>query len=344
MTVQTIGIDLAKNVFHVHGVDERGQVVLRRVLKRKEMATFFANFPACLIGMEACSSAHYWGRLLSAQGHSVRLISPQYVKPYVKSNKNDHNDAEGICEAVTRPRMRFVPLKSIEQLDILALHRVRQRLVAHKVALVNQIRGLLGERGIVIARGLAAVHRSLPAVLATEEGELSAQFLRLLAELHGELRELEAQIVHYDRAIGQIHRREAACQRLGEIEGVGPLTATALYAAAGDACVFKNGRHFAAWLGLVPRQHSSGGKPRLLGISKRGDVYLRTLLIHGARAALARAASRNDARSQWVCALRERRHPNIAAVALANKNACIAWALLAHGEHYRRCSAAPPAA
>lgn len=335
MTIRTIGLDLAKHVFHVHGVDAHGQVIMSRALKRAEVSRFFANIPACLVGMEACSSGHYWARTVMALGHEVRLISPQYVKPYVKTNKSDKNDAEAICEAVSRPSMRFVPVKTDEQLDILAIHRVRHRLVANKIALVNQIRGLLTERGLIIAREVASVRRRLPEILETADNGLSDGFRALLAEQYRQLQELEEQIHRLDQRIRGIYTQHEACQRLGAIEGIGPLTATALYAAAGDARVFKNGRQFAAWLGLVPRQHSSGGKPRLLGISKRGDAYLRTLLIHGGRSVLFRAAGKSDPRSQWLAALRARHHQNVAAVALANKNARIAWVLLARGETYR---------
>ncbi len=336
MTIQTIGLDLAKHIFHVHGVDATGQVVVSRALQRIEVSRFFANLPPCLVGMEACGGAHHWARTLKLLGHDVRLISPQFVKPYVKSNKSDKNDAEAICEAVSRPSMRFVPVKTDEQLDILAVHRLRSRLVANKIALINQIRGLLAERGIIMAREVASLHRRLPEILETVDNGLSDNFRALLADLYRQLVELETQIHQYDRQIRCIYTQHEACQRLGAIEGIGPLTATALYASAGDAQVFKNGRQFAAWLGLVPKQHSSGGKPRLLGISKRGDVYLRTLLIHGGRAALGRAGHKTDPRSQWLCALRARHHYNVAAVALANKNARIAWALLARGETYRR--------
>lgn len=334
MTIQTIGIDLAKNVFHVHAVDARGNVVQRQVLRRAEVSTFFANLAACLIGMEACSSAHYWARTLNALGHDVRLISPQFVKPYVKTNKSDRNDAEAICEAVSRPNMRFVPIKTDEQLDILAVHRVRQRLVGQKTALVNQIRGLLAERGIAVARDVASLRRRLPEILEQADNGLSDHFRNLLAELAEQLRALTAQVEHYNQVVRRIVRQHEACQRLTAIEGIGPLTASALYASAGNAQVFKNGRQFAAWLGLVPRQHSSGGKPRLLGISKRGDVYLRTLLIHGGRAALGRAPHKSDARSRWMTAMQSRRPYNVAAVAVANKNARVAWALLARGEAY----------
>lgn len=324
MTMQTIGLDLAKHIFHVHGVDAHGQVIVSRALKRAEVSRFFANIPACLVGMEACSSGHYWARTVMALGHEVRLISPQYVKPYVKTNKSDKNDAEAICEAVSRPSMRFVPVKTDEQLDILAVHRVRHSLVANKIALVNQIRGLLTERGLIIAREVTSVRRRLPEILEAADNGLSEGFRGPLAEQYRQLQELEEQIHGHDQRIRGIYTQHEACQRLGAIEGIGPLTATALYAAAGDARVFKNGRQFAAWLGLVPRQHSSGGKPRLLGISKRGDAYLRTLLIHGGRSALFRAARKTDPRSQWLGALRARHHQNVAAVALANKNARVA--------------------
>jgi transposase len=264
--------------------------VQRRVLKRAEVSNFFANLPVCLIGMEACSSAHYWARTLTALGHDVRLMSPQFVKPYVKTNKNDRNDAEAICEAVGRPNMRFVLIKSEAQLDILAVHRVRQRLVGHKTALVNQIRGLLAERGIVVARDITSLRRHLPEILENASNGLSETFRSMLPELAEQMRTLTAQVEHYNQVIRRIVREHEPCQRLTAIEGIGPLTASALYASAGDARTFKNGRQFAAWLGLVPKQHASGGKPRLLGISKRGDVYLRTLLIHGGRAALGRAS------------------------------------------------------
>jgi len=338
MTIQTIGLDLAKHIFHVHGIDAHGQVIVSRTLKRAEVGRYFANLPPCLVGMEACSSAHYWARTLMGLGHEVRLISPQFVTPYVKTNKSDKNDAEAICEAVSRPSMRFVPVKTNEQLDILAIHRVRHRLVVNKIALVNQIRGLLAERGLIMAREVASLRRRLPEILETADNGLSDGFRALLAELYRQLQELEHQILQYDQTIRRVYQQHEACQRLGAIEGIGPLTATALYAAAGDARVFKNGRQFAAWLGLVPKQHSSGGKPRLLGISKRGDAYLRTLLIHGGRSAVFRAGRKTDPRSRWLCALRARHHQNVAAVALANKNARIAWALLARGETYRPAS------
>jgi transposase len=328
MQVVRIGLDLAKYVFEVHGVDNHGKVIVRKRLRREAVARFFANLPACLVGMEASNGAHYWARVLTELGHQVRLISPQFVTPYVKSNKNDRNDAEAICEAVGRPSMRFVPRKSTDQLAVQAVHRIRRRLVADRVRLVNQIRGLLSEHGIVIARDIAQLRRGLAVIVGNINDGLSEMVRALMRELQAELAELDARIAAYDRRIKEIFRASEQCQRLGKIEGIGPVTATALIAAVGDRSGFKNGRQFAAWLGLVPKQRSSGGRARLFGISKRGDRYLRTLMIHGARAALSRASGKQDPRSLWLGKIRQRRHPNVAAVALANKNARIVWAMV----------------
>jgi transposase len=334
MQVVRIGLDLAKYVFEVHGVDERGNVVLRKTLRRGSVSKFFANLPHCLIGMEASNGAHYWARVLTTLGHKVRLISPQFVAPYVKSNKNDRNDAEAICEAVGRPTMRFVPPKSPEQLAIQALHRIRQRLVQSRTRLANQIRGILSEHGIVIARDIWRLRRALAEIAGNAPDDLNPLLRVLIMEAQGELIELDRRIASCDRRIQELYRTSELCQRLGKIEGIGPVTATALVAAVGDQSCFKNGRQFAAWLGLVPKQQSSGGRNRLFGISKRGDRYLRTLIIHGARAALGKAAGKEDPRSRWLASLRQRRHPNVAAVALANKNARIAWAMLAGNISY----------
>jgi transposase len=334
MEVIRIGVDLAKYVFHLHGVDDHGKVVLRKTLRRQGVAPFFANLPRCLVGMEASNGAHYWAKTLSELGHDVRLISPQFVTPYVKSNKNDRNDAEAICEAVGRPNMRFVPVKSAEQLSIQAIHRVRSRLVGDRVRLVNQIRGLLGEHGVVIAQAIGNLRRELPRIIDEQANGLTSIIRALIGELREELNDLDKRIGIYDRKIAELYRASEACQRLGKVEGIGPITATALVAAAGDGKSFKNGREFAAWIGLVPRQRSSGGRSRLLGISKRGDRYLRTLLIHGARAALGRIQRKQDPRSLWLLKMRERHHANIVAVALANKNARIVWSLLAHDTAY----------
>ena len=336
MMIARIGLDLAKYVFQIHGVDERGKTVLRKTLRRCDVSRFFANLPPCIVGMEACSSAHYWARKIGSFGHEARLISPQFVKPYIKSNKSDRNDAEGICEATGRPSMRFVPIKFGEQLIIQATHRIRSRLVGIRTALANQIRGILAEFGVVVARNLASLRRRLPEILDSENGSLDAMTRTLIIDLQDELAVVDRRVRSYDRRIEQLCSLSEACQRLSRIEGIGPVTATALVAAAGNAQVFKNGRQFAAWLGLVPRQSSSGGRVRLLGISKRGDQYLRTLLIHGARSALGSSKHKKDARSLWLQKLRERRHPNVAAVALANKNARIAWVLLRHGVDYDR--------
>ena len=336
MQVARIGLDLAKYVFEIYCVDAHGRTVLRKTLGRHAVLPFFANLPTCLVGMEASNGAHFWAKAISELGHDVRLISPQFVTPYVqfvtpyvKSNKNDRNDAEAICEAVGRPNMRFVPVKSAEQLAVQAVHRIRSRLVADRVRLVNQVRGLLAEHGIVVAKDIANLRRALARIVDDNEDRTLNPLVRgLMAELREELTELDTRIAGYDRKIRELYRNSQICQRLGKVEGIGPVTATALVAAVGDRRSFKNGRQFAAWLGLVPKQRSSGGRARLSGISKRGDRYLRTLLIHGARAALGRVRDKQDPRSLWLGKMRQRRHPNIVAVALANKNARIAWSLL----------------
>jgi transposase len=328
MQIVRIGLDLAKYVFEVHGVDAHGKTVLRKTLRRHAVLAFFANLPPCLVGMEASNGAHHWAKALIGLGHQARLISPQFVTPYVKSNKNDRNDAEAICEAVGRPNMRFVPIKSTEQLAVQAVHRIRSRLVANRVRLVNQMRGLLGEHGTVIARAIQNARRRIAEIVGGSGDGLSDLVRALLCELYEELHELDRRITIYDRRIRELYRNSELCQRLGRIEGIGPVTATALIAAVGDRRCFKNGRQFAAWLGLVPKQRSSGGRARLVGISKRGDRYLRSLMIHGARAVLRRIAGKQDPRSLWLSRMRERRHTNVVAVALANKNARIAWSLM----------------
>jgi transposase len=335
MKVTTLSIDLAKNVFQVLGADSRGRVVLRKRLTRKRLAEFVAQRPPCVIGMEACAGAHYWGRKFTSLGHTVHLMHPRFVKPYVKTNKNDFNDAEGILEAVSRPTMRFVPINSIESQDMQALHRVRRRLVKQRTAMANQIRGLLHEYGVVLPRGLSAVHRALPTILEDSAKALSDPLRRLLAGCYEELCALAPRIKTIEDEIKAVSRAREDCQRLMQIEGYGPLTSTALAAAVGDAQTFKNGRQLAAWIGLVPQQASSGGRTVLLGISKRGDSYLRLLLIQGAMSVVRAAASKDDARSRWINAVRARRGFKIAAVAVANKNARLAWALLATGRSYR---------
>jgi transposase len=283
--------------------------------------------------MEACASSHYWARKLMALGHTVRLMAPQFVKPYRKNDKNDGNDAEAICEAVQRPNMRFVPVKSPQQQAELAVHRIRRRLMAQRTALLNQIRGLLGEFGLVLPQGANHVRSKLPALLDERGSEtLPALAVELFRDLYEELVQLEQRIDTYDRRIERLYRANPVCQRLGQQEGIGALTATAFVATVAHAAQFKNGRQCAAWLGLVPKQDSTGGKTRLLGISKRGDAYLRTLLVHGARSAMRLSPKRNDPKSRWVEQLRKRRGENIAAVALAAKHARILWALMVKGE------------
>ena len=326
--LSVVGIDLAKRVFHVIGMDERGKIVLRKRLTREALLPFLAQLAPVLIGMEACGGAHYWARRWREHGHTVKLIAPQFVKPYVKSNKNDPADAEAICEAVTRPTMRFVPIKEIEQQDLQALHRARERVVKARTALVNEIRGLLAEYGIVLPQSVTQFRNGFLATLEAEHAKLTSLSQELFGQLYEEFGALEKRLADYTAKLEAISAAHPVCQRLETIPGIGPLTSTAMVAAVSDVTHFQNGRQFAAWIGLVPRQHSTGGKPRLLGISKRGDVYLRTLLIHGARATLRWIGLKTDRRSQWVRGLIDRRGKNKAAVALANKNARIAWVLL----------------
>jgi transposase len=335
MNITQVGIDLAKLVFQVHGVDARGKVALRKQLKRSQVAGFFAQLAPCLIGMEACGGAHFWARKLMEFGHTVKLIAPQFVKPYVKTNKNDAADAEAICEAVGRPNMRFVPIKNIEQQALLGLHRVRQGFVAARTAQANQIRGLLAEFGLVIPVGIRSIERKVPEFLEDGENGLSGASRALFARLFEHFRALDRQVAELEREINAWHREDARSRRLEAIPGIGPLTASALVASVGDAKLFHNGRQFAAWLGLVPRQNSSGGKTNLLGISKRGDTYLRTLLIHGARSVLFSLKRDPDRAERWLTRVADRRNPNIAAVALANKNARTVWALLAHDRDFQ---------
>jgi transposase len=333
MKITTVGVDLAKNIFQVHGVNEQGKAVLRKQLRREQLVAFFANLPACLIGIEACGGAHHWARKLQACGHTVRLMAPQFVKPYVKGNKTDAADAEAICEAVSRPSMRFVPLKDVEQQATLALHRVRQSFVKARTAQANQIRGLLSEFGLVVQRGIKFVLERVPGVLEDAENSLPGNFRALIARLLEHFRYLASQVAETEESIRAWHRSSDLSKRLEKIPGIGALTASALAATIGNARNFDNGRQLAAWLGLVPRQHSSGGKPTLLGMSKRGDAYLRTLLIHGARSVI-HWARRSGNRESWLAKLIDRRNANVAAVALANKNARIVWALLAHDRHF----------
>lgn len=338
MKITMVGLDIAQQVFQVHAADSEGRAVLRKRLRRDQVAEFFANLSPCMVGLEACGGSHYWARVLSQLGHTVRLIAPQFVKPYVKSNKNDANDAEAICEAVSRPQMRFVPAKSVEQQDIQSLHRVRSRLVSSRTQLASQVRGLLAEYGIVMPQGIGQLRRGLPLILENAENELTDFGRRLFASLYEELVQLDEKIEAIDEQVKAVYRASEPCQRVAAVEGIGPLIATALVAAVSDGRSFKNGRQFAAWLGLVPRQHSTGGKTRLFGISKRGDPYLRTLLIHGARSVVYRASRKTDPRSRWIADKQRRLGTSKACVALANKNARIVWSLIARGESYRHAA------
>jgi transposase len=343
MKVTTIGLDLAKTVFQAHGADERGKRVFSRQIKRAQLIEFFAKLTPCLVGMEACASAHYWARRLQQLGHTVRLIAPQLVKPYVKTNKHDAADAEAICEAVTRPNMRFVAIKSPEQQEVMALHALRAGAMKARNALSNRLRGLLMEFGVFIPKGLEHVRKQVPAALDDAANELPAV---LRVALHAEYEQMKLLHEHIERMqqlIGQWHQASAPSRQLQRIPGIGTLTASALVGCMGDAREFANAAQASAWVGIVPRQESSGGKTRLLGISKRGDSYVRTLLIHGARSVLCALKAKVkrlgcttslSRQEQWLWALSQRRNANVAAVALANKNMRIAWALLAHGRPY----------
>ena len=327
--VTRVGIDLAKKVFHLTATNDDGEVVERKRLRRAGLQSYLAQLPrGCAVAMEACGSAHHWGRLAVRHGHDALLMNPQFVAPYVKSNKNDVNDADGIAEASTRPSMRFVGLKSVEQQHVQQVHRARRMAVRNRTSQCNQLHGLLLEYGIEAPRGVGAMRRRLPEVLEDAENELPVEGRALLRELGEELRRLDERVRTFDDQIAGIAARMPACRRLMTVPGIGVLTATALVAAVGDPSKFRNGREMAAWLGLVPRQRSTGGRPTLLGISKRGDRYLRTLLIHGARSTMRFAAKRADRRNCWAAALEERRGRNVATVALANRNARTAWALL----------------
>jgi transposase len=343
MEVHTIGIDLGKTVFHLVGLSLRGEVVVRKKFSRKQLLHFTANRQVNLIGMEACGGSHFLGRALQEQGHEVRLMPAQYVKPYVKTNKSDYIDAEAIAEAVARPTMRFVPIKSDDQLDLQSLHRVRERWVARRTAVINQIRGLLLERGITVRKGRCHVEAALPGILEDAGTKLSGAMRVLLAQLQLELDHLHRRIDEADAVIKQTAGENEACQRLVAIPGIGPVTATAVIAAIGNGAAFRKGREFAAWMGLAPREHSTGGKQKLLGISKRGNSYLRKLFVQGARAVLQQRTKQSPGLSAWLAQLTSRTHRNVVGVALANKLARTAWAVLAKNETYRPPRLAPAA-
>ena len=335
MNATRVGIDLAKNVFSVHGVDAHDKVVLKKTVSRSKLLECFANLPPCIIGMEACSGAHHWARQLRGLGHDARIIAPRFVIPYRKSGKNDGNDAEAICEAVGRPAMRFVPVKSVEQQAVLCLHRIRSGVVAERTAQLNQIRGLLAEFGLILPKGRYPAQHHLPDLLEDAGNGLPALARRLLTDLHQRVLQLNQQILAYDREIETLARQSASAQRLMRLPGIGAISATALVASIADPGQFGSGRQLAAWLGLVPRQYSTGGKIRLGRITKQGDKYLRMLLIHGTRAVLATLGNKQDRLSCWLRELIARRGYKRAAVALAAKNARVIWALLVRGEDYR---------
>lgn len=328
MAIAYMGIDLAKSVFQLHGTDQEGKLICSRRLRRDQLLDELARLPPLIIGIEACTGAFYWQRQFEQLGHRVRIIAPQYVKPFVKHQKNDRNDAEAICTAMRQPNMKFVPTKNEEQQDIQALHRARARLVNHRTALISQMRGLLLDRGITIGVSIARARRAIPEILSDVTNGLSAMSREIIAELFEFLGQIDQRVRMFDPRIEAVFRSNAACQRIARMSGVGPKTATAVVAAVGDGGEFKNGRHLAAWMGLVPRQHSSGNRQLLLGISKRGDKHLRTLLVHGARSVVRVAAGRDDPLSRWINTLRERRGVNRTIVAVANKNARIIWAML----------------
>ncbi len=330
--VTTLGIDLAKNSFQLHGVNAEGKTVLKKKVSRSQLLSTIANLPPCLIGMEACGGANYFAREFLKFGHTVKLISPQFVKPYVKSNKNDVADAEAVCEAAQRPSMRFVPIKGMEQQDIQSIHRIRSRLVKEKTALMNSIRGLLQEYGIIMPQGISALKKKL---VELAEAEITSTTLFFCKDLYQELLDKEKNISKYDAKISEIYESSQVCKNIATVPGIGKQTATIIYTALGNGAEFKNGREFAAYLGLVPKQSSTGGKSTLLGISKRGDKYIRGLLVHGARSIVFHSAKKTDKRSMWVQQLNERKGVNKTSVAIANRNARIIWAIVANNSTYK---------
>ena len=333
--IKVLGIDLAKNVFQLHGADSKGKCVLRKRLSRAKLMAFVANLQPCIIGIEACGGSHYWARYFKQYGHEVRMMSPQFVKPYVKSNKNDRNDAEAIAEACTRPHMRFVPVKTIEQQDILVIHRARELSIKNRTAQASQIRGILNEYGVTIPQGISKIRR-LPEVVELNQDKLSVLVVELMAQLHEQFKAYDVQVKKYDRQLEALAKHNNVCQEVQKIAGIGPLIASAIVATIGDANAFKNGREVSAWLGLTPKQYSSGEKIVLGGISKRGDRYMRKLLIQGARTAVKVCDKKTDKLSCWVTDKKQRCGFNKAAVALANKNARMVWAIMATGECYRQ--------
>jgi transposase len=339
MEITTIGLDIAKRVFQAHGVNEAGRAVLRRKLTRSEVLDFFRALPPCLVGIEACGTAHHWAREIRALGHEVRLIPASYVKPYVKRGKTDAADAEAICEAVGRPSMRFVPVKSAEQQGVLVLHRTRDLLIRQRTMLVNALRGHMAEFGIIAPQGIARVADLLAVLLGEDEAALPPLARQALRGLAAELENVNVRVEEIEAAIIAWHKASEASRRLAAVPGIGPITASAIVATVGDVSNFASARHFAAWIGLVPRQNSTGGKPRQGGISKAGDRYLRRLLVLGAASVIRQI--RIKAREGWLADLIGRRPTMVAAVAQANKTARVAWALMARGESYRPRQGSP---
>jgi transposase len=335
MQIRSVGIDLGKTTFHLVGLGAAGKVLVRKKFTQRQLLTYTANLQTSLIGLEACSGAHFLGRVLRKQGHDVRLIAAQFVKPFVKSNKNDFVDAEAIAEAVERKNMRFVPIKTDDQLDLQAIHRVRDRLISRRTAVINQLRAFLLERGLVFAKTPAKLRAAMSDILENAEADLTPQMRNLIDLLWGEWKTVEQQIEVLRLELERISAADAGCTRIRQIPGIGPIVATAIVAAIGNGAAFHKGREFAAWLGLVPRQYSTGGKAKLLGISKRGNVYLRKILIHGARAAVLRIKRDRSSIGAWMDALDARAPKNVVVVATANKLARIAWAVLSSGEDYR---------
>jgi transposase len=339
MHIASVGVDLGKTTFHLVALDERGKVVVKKKFSRKQLLAYTANLPSALMGIEACSGAHFIGAALRQQGHNVRLIPAQFIKPFLKSNKNDFLDAEAIAEAVARQNMRFVPIKTDDQLDLQALHRVRDRLVQRRTAVINQIRGFLLERGITFAKGPANLRNHMAAILEDGEQNITPRMRMLLDRVWQEWKQLEIDITAVSDEIERICNEDAGCRRLRQIPGVGPLVSTATVAAIGNGAAFRKGREFAAWLGLVPRQHSTGGKAMLYGISKRGNIYLRRMFIHGARAVLLRVKYDTGGLGPWIHKLEQRAPRNKVIVAIANKLARIAWAVLFRGVEYKPAAA-----
>ena len=337
--IKVLGIDLAKDVFQLHGADAKGKKVITKRLSRKKLAEFIVQLKPCVIGIEACLGAHYWARTFGSMGHTVKIMPPKFVKPYVISDKNDQNDARGIAEAVTRPDMKFVSAKSIEQQDVLLLHRVKELVIKQRTALVNQMRGLLLEYGVVIPKGISQI-KNITSILEKNKDKLTEKSIAIFTQMYEQFKRYTEQVESYKNQVEQDAEQNVMCKEIMRIEGIGPITASAVVATVGDSKVFKNGRQMAAWLGLVPRQHSSGNKTKLMGITKRGDGYVRKLLIHGARSVVKNCEKKTDRKSKWVADKKNRMSYNKAAVALANKNARIIWAIMTTGECYRQSIAA----